>query len=382
MSQKKLDQYWVISRFFFWRVLIIIFAVIAINTFSFEPSFPYWEVLLEPHGPPIFWSWANFDGVHYLTIAKQGYSAQFTQAFFPLYPYAIGYIDKIFNNLIASGLLISNISFLATLFVFYKLILLDRGVSTAKRTITYLILFPTSFYFGSLYSESLFLLLILTSFYSARKKKWWLAGILGAIASATRIFGIFLFPALLVEWYVSGRTKNTYSPFELFKSVLPITLIPLGLLFYMYYLNNAFSDPFLFLTSQPAFGAQRSSDKIILLYQVVWRYMKMLATVDPSTILYYTVSLEFASGLLFLALSLLAFKYIRTSYAIFGILSYLTPTFTGTFSSMPRYVLILFPSFILLGLVKNRRFQRIWWFMSAILLAINTMLFVRGHWVA
>ena len=382
MKSKRSYKFWLVSRFIFWRLLLIIFAAFAIQTLQFKPSFPYWEILLEPKGHPIFWSWANFDGVHYLTIAKQGYTAQYTQAFFPLYPYAIGYIDRIFNNLIASGLLISHVSFLITLFVFYKLILLDRGVSTAKRTLTYLLLFPTSYYFGSLYSESLFLMLVLTSFYAARKKKWWLAGILGAIASATRIFGIFLFPALIVEWYISGRTKSSYSPFELLKSILPITLIPLGLLYYMNYLNRAFSDPLLFLTSQPAFGAQRSSDKIILLYQVVWRYLKMLATVDPSTILYYTVSLEFATGILFLLLSVIAFKYTRASYAIFGILSYLTPTFTGTFSSMPRYVLILFPSFILLGLVKNRRFQRVWWLVSAILLAINTMLFVRGYWVA
>ena len=381
MKQIKILK-WILSRVIIWRILLLAVAFYAIQAIQFKASFPYWETLLAPLGHPLYWSWGNFDGVHYITIAQQGYAAQFTQAFFPLYPMLMRPLKIVAGSYLASGLLISHVAFLFTLYFFYKLIRIDRGETSAKRILLYLLLFPTSFYFGAVYSESLFLALVLATFYAARRRRWWIAGILGAVASATRIFGIFLLPALLVEWYYGRGKKSVYTPTQLLSSLLPILFISTGLLAYMYYLNKTFSDPLMFLTAQPAFGAERSADKIILLYQVFWRYTKMLLTVDPSSLVYYTVVLEALSGGIFLLLSLIAFKKIRPSYALFGMLSYIAPTLTGTLSSMPRYVLILFPSFMVLGLVKNRRFQRAWWVVSAILLAINTALFVRGYWVA
>ena len=108
----------------------------------------------------------------------------------------------------------------------------------------------------------------------------------------------------------------------------------------------------------------------------------MLVTVDPTNHIFYTVALEAASGVIFLILTIYAFKRTRLSYALFGLLSYIAPTLTGTLSSMPRYVLILFPCFIILGASKNNKFQRLWLVISAILLAINTAFFIRGYWIA
>jgi hypothetical protein len=374
--------FWIVSRLLVWRIILLIVAFYAIQTIAFKESFPYWETLLEPEGSPIIWSWGNFDGVHYITIAEKGYSAQYTQAFFPLYPLVIRYLSKVPLSYLIAGLSISHIALPIALFLFYKLVRFDYSAASAKRSLIYLMLFPTSFFLGSLYSESLFLALIFGSLYAARQKKWWIAGILGAFASATRFFGIFLLPALLIEWYYGKDRTKEYSIGKLIKTVFPITLSALGLVLYMLYLNKAFSDPLLFLHSQPYFGAERTGGKLILLYQVFWRYTKMLLTVDIHSLVYYTVFLEALSGLLFLLLTLIAFKRIRISYAIFGFLAYITPTLTGTLSSMPRYVLILFPCFILLGRIRNFRFQRIWWILSAILLGINTALFIRGYWIA
>lgn len=368
--------------FVIWRILLLAIALYAINSIPFKASFPYWETLLAPNRHPLYWSWGNFDGVHYLTIAQVGYTYQFTQAFFPLYSLLMRQLNVLIGSYLASGLLISHVSFIAALIIFYKLIRIDRGSTTAKRIILFFLLFPTSFYFGAVYSESLFLALVLGCFYCARRQRWWPAGLLGAFASATRIFGILLLPALLVEWYYGRGKKRVYTPFELLTAIFPILLSATGLVGYMYYLNRAFQDPLYFLHAQPAFGAERSAGKLILIYQVFWRYLKMLATVEPLSLTYYTVALEAASGVIFLLLSLIAFKKTRISYALFGFLSYILPTLTGTLSSLPRYALILFPSFMVLGLVKNRRSLRLLWAASAILLAINTALFIRGYWVA
>ena len=367
---------WIITRFVIWRVALLIIAAIGIQLLPFLPRFPYAETLLLPHGSPLFWSWANFDGVHYIGIAEKSYFAQFTQAFFPFYPLLIRTFNSLTGSSILSGLLISHLSFLAALIMGFKLFKLDLKPHQAKTALLFLLMFPTSFFFGSLYTESLFLLLVLACFYAARKRSFLLAGILGALASATRIIGIFLIPALLIEYLSQSKPKR--SRFGWLVNLLPAT----GLLLYMYYLNISFHDPLYFLHAQGAFGAQRSGDKIILLYQVFWRYAKMLTSVPVNTLLYYTVSQEFIFAVMFLFLSLLSFKFVRRSYAVFSILAYLFPPLTGTFSSLPRYVLVLFPAFMLLGNINSRNIRYVLYAVSCILLVVNIILFTRGRWVA
>ena len=150
----------------------------------------------------------------------------------------------------------------------------------------------------------------------------------------------------------------------------------------MHYLAKNFSDALYFIHAQPVFGAQRSADKLILLYQVFWRYTKMIFTVEPKSLLYYTVSQEFILSLAFLFLMIISYKKTRLSYAVFATLAYIVPTLTGTLSSMPRYVLVMFPAFIVLGQIRNKALRVTLYALSAALLAINLSLFTRGYWVS
>ena len=76
--------------------------------------------------------------------------------FFPLYPNLIRNLASTFKNPVISGVLISNLSFLISLIFLARLIRLDYDVNTTKFAIIALLLFPTSFYFGSVYTEGLF----------------------------------------------------------------------------------------------------------------------------------------------------------------------------------------------------------------------------------
>ena len=399
--------------FFAWRVWLQVFLWLGWFVL------PLKEILLGGGDKfftrPGLWAWANFDGEHYLAIAHHGYG-NFEQAFFPFYPWLIKTLVFPFKQslfaLLLSGLFISHLSFIIALFLFYLLIRFDYDKKIAQTAIFFLLLFPTSFFFGAVYTESLFLALILGSFYAARRGKWWIAGILGALASGTRLVGIFLLPALLVEWIQQDKLKNKQSLllrnqiskikimyqnvkrkniFEFYTvilhfaflifNLLPILLMSLGLLYYMRFLSINYQDPLMFLHVQPVFGAQRVADKIILLYQVFWRYFKMIATtkIDP---LYFTVWLELLSAALFLGLLVFAYlKKIRLSYLIFAVLAYITPTLTGTFSSMPRYVLVLFPCFIAMALIKNRIMKILLFTFYFLLLVVSTIFFTRGYWI-
>ena len=100
--------------------------------------------------------------------------------------------------------------------------------------------------------------------------------------------------------------------------------------------------------------------------------------------LYLTVLFEFVVGILFLILTVLAFRKLRRSYAIFMLLSYLAPTLTGTFAGLPRYVLTIFPGFILLSLWYGSQkplVKRIYLAINIIAAAILIALFTRGYFI-
>ena len=53
---------------------------------------------------------------------------------------------------------------------------------------------------------------------------------------------------------------------------------------------------------------------------------------------------------------------------------------TGTFMSIGRYILTLFPIYILLASIKNESIKQVWSFISILLLAMYTILFVNNYW--
>lgn len=372
----------IIIIFFIWKISLFIIAWFGEKILTFSPRFPYADILLIPsHLPSWLWSFANFDGVHYLTIAANGYTAQYTQVFFPLYPLLLGITQRIFPFLgpILNGLFISNIFFLLSLYMFAKLLALDYKKDIIKWILLFLLTFPTSFFFGSIYTESLFFFLVIASLYTARKRKWLLVGILGGLASATKLIGIFLLPALILEMIDKQNLR--------FKSIIytlrsPLLLIPVGLLSYMLYLQVNFGDWLYFWHAQPVFGAERVGSSIVLLPQVIWRYLKIFTTLPITAESYWVSMEEFISTLGSLILLYIAYrKKVRPSYLLFSILAVITPTLTGTFSSMPRYILMAFPIFISLGMLKSKLFKIILIFVFTALLVLLTLFFTRGHWV-
>lgn len=375
----------ILKSFIFWRILIFAFLFLAIGLVPLQESFLAGN-LSGYLKQPFLWAWANFDGEHYLSIAYQGYKP-LTYFYFPAYPLTIYFVAQLlggsFKSLVASGLSISNISFFIALIGLWKLIKLDYNKNIARLSILLLLAFPTSFYFGSIYTESLFLALVVWSFYFARRGKWILAGVFGAVLTATRVAGLALIPALLVEAYLQRREEKKLN---LFPVVTGILLPLLGIVVYMFYLNRATGDPLEFFHNVSIFGQQRSSS-FVLLPQVFYRYFfKVLPNINYSYFpIVFVTYLEIITALVFLGLTIVSFFKLRLSYAFYLAFGYIIPILSGSFSSLHRYVLILFPAFILsaIWLSKCKKWVRVVIFLILILgLLIATSLFTRGFWVA
>lgn len=368
------------SLFLIWRIGLFIVAGLAPLLLPvFGNRFPYVdELLVSTRLSSWVWSFANFDGVHYITIASKGYIADFTQAFFPLFPILVK-IVTFGNNYLLSGLLLSNILFLLGLILLYHLFEREYNKKLALLSVLFLLSFPTAFYFGSLYSESLFLLLTVGCFLAIKKKHYLAAGIIAALASATRIIGVLLMIVLFIELFPLLKKQNILHGIKTF---IPILIAPIGLVGYMVYLGIFYHDPLYFLNAQPIFGAARASDHIVLLPQVFFRYSKILLTLPVTAPGYFSATMEFFSTILALIIIIITFKNIRLSYWIFIVLAVLIPTLTGTLSSMPRYILMIFPAlpYIIGRLPKKIHIPIL--LASLLLQIILVSFFTRGYWVA
>lgn len=386
----------ILAIFLVWRIGLFVIASLAIVFLPvFGNRFPYSDQVLKiTQLPSWIWGFGNFDGVHYLRIAQNGYDAQFSQAFFPLYPLLTRFLNIFPKNLTLDtrifvdpsyfliGFFVSNLFFLFSLFLFYKLVRIDFSQHIALGSVILLVSFPTSFYFGSIYTESLFLFLVLGAFYFARKGGFLVAGIFSLFASITRIFGLLLLPVLVIEIYLLIKKERIHlNSAEMTKVIIGVLLAPFGTLLYMLYLKLNFDNPLYFLTSQPLFGAERTSGNLIFLPQVIYRYFKMFITVPITSQLFLNALLEFIFTIIPLVVLVIFFKKLRISYLIFTLGCLIIPTFTGTLSSMPRYSLM---AFLLLPFIVQAT-EKYYKLLVGLFIAIGIVLvsfFIRGYWVA
>jgi hypothetical protein len=289
------------------------------------------------------------DALWYMSIARNGYEKelfnvdqQHTWAFFPLYPLLVSLAAKVTGEFSLTAALLSNVFLLAALILMHKTALLFGGKSgDADRAVFYIAAFPLSYFFSLPFTESLFLLLTVASFHSAKKGWWWRAGILGALASATRLAGIFLLPALFVlYWQRHGVRK---APWRL----LGLCLIPLGLVCYMLYLRSITGNALAFLDIQAKWD-HRPNFFLRPLYDYVVNPLLLGARWDFRLLNFAAVVVGFVCcGVLL--------KRREWALAAYALLSLIMPlSATITLQSLARYVSVIFPVFIVLGSAGRR----------------------------
>ncbi len=301
--------------FLTWRAFDNWILYIAEKTIPYLGFFPYPKELYDFGLSQVTSALANFDGIHYLLIAHRGYG-QWEQAFFPLYPLLIKYLTPVFNNGLLAGLVISNISFFLGIIFFLKLLKYEI-LDTKYWILIFLLSFPTSFFFGAVYTEGLFFLLFVSTLYFLKKEKYLLVVLLAVLASLTKLIGVFLVIPITLHFLSlrvpikSGRSNLKKRSLRRLR-LLAMTIISpfIGLGIYCLYLWQSTGDPFFFLTSQPVFGANRSTH-LIFLPQVVWRYVKIFITASHNFQFYISLFEFIVFCFVFLVLIFDLFKHLK-----------------------------------------------------------------------
>jgi hypothetical protein len=316
------------------------------------------------------------DSLWIINIARTGYekepfntNIQHTWAYFPLYPLLLRSVAMVTGDLALTGI------FLSSVFFFFALILLHRTVvafnydpALADRTVFYLAAFPASYFFSLAQTESLFLLLTVSCFYAARRERWWLAGLCGALASATRLAGIFLLVPLAVMYWQRIRLGNG----RIKADVASLLLVPLGLIAFMIYLKSITGNALAFADIQVAWGHDPA-----MFWRPLLAYLR-----DPVriSVRWDFRLLNFAAAAMTLVCSLILLKRRQWAFGLYSLISILVPlSYQATLQSIARYSMVVFPAFIVLaGVGRSPRTDQIIRAIFIVLLSLmSAMLAVR-----
>lgn len=330
--------------------------------------------------------WARWDSGYYLAIARSGYAVDNgTPTYYPLYPLLIRSVTLVTGlSEIATGTILTLILAASALLVIYHASLRDYDRGTADIAVDLLILFPTALFFFAVYTESLFLLLSALAYFLAQRQRWGIAALVCSLAGVSRYNG-FLVAIIPIAEILTQRGFHR-------KSLAQATLMGLagllGFASYQAYQWIAFDDPLL------SFHVVQNE---IWRRFVTWPWVSIWDTIQLAVFgkgvegnwfwrLVGWQELAF-TGLFFL-LAVLAWKKLRPSLALYLTLSLILYTAShGPYGmglmSMPRYVLPLFPGFLVMAmLLRDRPWRWIVLAGSGLLLLWYTFWFGSGRWVA
>ena len=331
-------------------------------------------------------SYYRWDSSWYTQIAQKGYDFSTVKnssvAYWPLYPFTIKLLH--YTRIVSIGYTSNVLSVLYALlavFVLYELVRIDYDEKISKNIVLVFLLFPSTYFLITGYPESLFVLLTLLSFYFARKNKWLLTGIFGALLALTKPYGFLIIATLLWEYLVSNNIStnwriNDYMSAFRKPTWLP-TLLPLvSVAGYMLFNYLKFGTALAFLEAEKTWG--RSLDNpITALFVEAKSYVtppaKLLTGEGFPYIIY------FFSFFFFLWAMKISWKKVRTSYLLFTGFSMLTALLTGTLTSWDRYMMISVASLIGVGVFVSS--QKKYVFVAYLLCSATLLLFLASLFV-
>jgi hypothetical protein len=294
----------------------------------------------------------RWDAPHYLYLAQHWYDGNPANdqynfiVFFPLYPLLVNLFTVDFNYVNVSALVVSNVCSIVAFVYLYKLVRLDFDSGVAQKALLLLSIFPTAYFLSAPYTEGLFFALIIASLYYARLGKWALAGILSFFAALTRLSGLLMFPVLLVEFLHQKGRKPTEM---LNRNQLWISLVLAGFLIYLNINNQVTGNPFTFMEIERVHW-YNTLNPLEGLKTAIAFFNKPF----PDNITTGYAPIAFAAfGLATIAVGFI--KRFRPSYMACMILSWMLAVSTSFWISVPRYIMAMFPMFILFATLTRRK---------------------------
>jgi hypothetical protein len=267
-------------------------------------------------------------------------------AFFPLYSILAWALSKLMStSVLIAGTVLTSLLSVAACIVAWPLF---KGRARAYFLFCFfLFLGPVSYYFATLYTESLFLLLTVAGFVMLKQRDYVTAGVTGALMSATRSTGLLFAVAILIQAFQDHRKDGgSMRTFLLGLArrtdlVLAVVLVPVGLCAFALYLHYHSGDALAFVHIQRAWGRLVANP-----FYNLWLAMSMQFK-NGWQVTTITTDLAFAIAAIagFILSAVLAWRG-QWAMAFFCVAGILLPLSTNTYS-MIRFVAGLAPLLII-----------------------------------
>lgn len=332
---------------------------------------------------PLLDGWARWDSAHYINVALNGYGLddpdQVGQrvAFFPLYPLLIRAMafltgaEETNAGYAITAIVAANLCFFIAIPLFAKLAARLTSIEVARTATVLLLVSPFGFFLNAAYTESLFLLLSIAALLFAYDRKWFPASLAIALASATRLFGLALIPAiLLIAW------RNRASLRELATIVF---VSPLGTMAFFGWLWWEYGDPFAYFNAQANWGGW--DDRVGNYLDVLLREPGQMLANNQYTIILVNVAL----AVLWLIALYWVWRHLEPGLALYTTIIVVFHV-VYTWNSLGRYLLPALGVYIVAAMLLNRPGWNTWvretvLITSTIALTLLTILFSHGFWI-
>lgn len=322
------------------------------------------------------------DSGWYLRIATAGYAGKASPlgerdlVFFPLYPLLLRATTYVTRNIYWSGVIVSNLALLAAVILLHRLVRDRFEDRVADASVWLLLCYPYSFFLSAAYTEATFLFCVVLAFFAADRKRWWLAALGVALASATKTVGILALPAIAVAYLQKAQWK----PRNIRPDALWLLLGTAGLGLYMLFLWKKFGSPWLFTVSLgvPGWGKEMTVKHGLEILRLPFTdYAHLIKS--PT---------EFAWGVSICSLLIAFVLAISGARALGPALTVWTLLVLIAYGRMwlgaGRYLVSNFPMFVFVAwLLRNRpNALQALIVVSVALLALMFLVFSHGHWIA
>ena len=199
--------------------------------------------------------WVRSDTGTYLNLARYNYETLPNLIhLLPLYPLAVKFVSIFtFGHYTLAGFIVSNCCLFGATWALYLLVVEQYGCNKAGRAVVFFLFSPLSIFFSVPCAESMFLMLTMFSILAARDGRYLLSGILGLLASLTRLEGVLTLIPVLESILVSVRSErqNNRNPVgirkRLMKRLAWSLLIPAGTVLYLLLNIHITGSPFGFI---------------------------------------------------------------------------------------------------------------------------------------
>jgi hypothetical protein len=352
-----------------------------------NPSGQTYEASLPADAPlaTLMEPWRRYDTSWYIRNAMLGYSPNTSIAFPPLYSILIRAAAPFTaGNWVLASLLVANAFCVAAFILLFKLIQrLFGDEALATRTLISLVAFPTGFYLFAGYTEPLFLTFMLGALLCAYDRRWALAGLLAFLAALTRLQGAVLCLPLAWIAYVQQRELGLWrSPVALARRLIPVAAAPLGTFTFLAYLFiNDLGNP------ENAFAVGWKLSSRMPWVSVMTFFQRLQQGIVPEH--------EYNNAVILLIMLLLSvvvtfrFKreyavYVWSSLFVIMLRYHFGEGLEGAqFESVFRYVLLLFPCFVVIAMLLRRRWQLVLYAIVGLQWQLYLLnMFIHWQWVA